>query len=107
MDNSLLGMNKEKNFAYHEVLTDSDNCVKDIARLLSLGVESEEIVDQSGVVVKPSAPIVDKCWEVVYPKADRTQFPDIEDWNNLLPEEYKAVTEHKRHNCKYVDSYGG
>ena len=95
MDNSLLGMNKEKNFAYHEVLTDSDNCVKDIARLLSLGVESEEIVDQSGVVVKPSAPIIDKCWEVVYPKADRTQFPDIEDWNNLLPEEYKVITEHK------------
>ena len=45
MDNSLLRMNQEKNFAYHEVLTDSDNCVKDIARLLVLGVESEEIVD--------------------------------------------------------------
>lgn len=95
MDNSLLGMNKEKNFAYHEILTDSDNCVKDLAKLLALGVESEEIIDQSGIVVKPSTPIQDKCWEVVYPKADRTQFPDIEDWNNLLPEEYKAVTEHK------------
>ena len=95
MDNSLLGMNKEKNFAYHEILTDSDNCVKDLAKLLALGVESEEIIDQSGIVVKPSAPIQDKCWEVVYPKADRTQFPDIEDWNNLLPEEYRAVTEHK------------
>lgn len=94
-DKALLSMNNERNFAYYEVLTDSDNCVKDIARLLSLGIESEEIIDQSGVVVKPSAPIIDKCWEVVYPKADRTQFPNIEDWNNLLPEEYKVITNHK------------
>jgi hypothetical protein len=95
MDNSLLSMNLEKNFVYHEVLTDSDNAVKDIARLLALGVESEEIVDESGVVVKPATPIIDKCWEVVYPAADRVLFPDIEDWNKLLPEEYKEVTDHK------------
>ncbi len=95
MDNSLLSMNLEKNFVYHEVLTDSDNAVKDIARLLSLGTESEEIIDDSGVVVKPATPIIDKCWEVVYPKEDRTKHPEIEDWNNLLPEEYKKVTEDK------------
>lgn len=95
MDNNLLRMNNEKNFVYHEILTDSDNAVKDIARLLSLGVESEEILDEAGVIIKPAAPIVDKCWEVVYPKADRVQFPNIEDWNKLLPEEYKAVTSHK------------
>lgn len=88
-------MNLEKNFVYHEVLTDSDNAVKDIARLLALGVESEEIIDDSGVVVKPAAPIIDKCWEVVYPKEDRTKHPEIEDWNNLLPEEYQSVTEDK------------
>ena len=95
MDNSLLSMNLEKNFAYHEVLTDSDNAVKDVARLLALGVESEEIIDESGVVVKPATPIIEKCWEVVYPAADRVLFPDIEDWNKLLPEEYKEVTDHK------------
>lgn len=95
MDNSLLRMNQEKNFAYHEVLTDSDNCVKDIARLLSLGVESEEIIDSSGVVVKPATPIIDKCWEVVYPKADRILFPNIGDWNQLLPDEYREITNHK------------
>lgn len=95
MENSLLSINLEKNFAFHEVLTDSDNAVKDIARLLALGVESEEIKDELGVVVKPSVPVVDKCWEVVYPVADRTAFPKIEDWNNLLPSEYKQVTEQK------------
>lgn len=95
MENPLLSMNLEKNFVYHEVLTDSDNAVKDIARLLALGVESEEIVDESGVVVKPATPIIDKCWEVVYPKADRTKHPEIEDWNRLLPEEYKKVTDDK------------
>jgi hypothetical protein len=95
MDNSLLSMNAEKNFAYHEVLTDSDNAVKDIARLLALGVESEEIIDDSGVVVKPAVPIVDRCWEVIYPKEDRTKFPTIQDWDNLLPEEYKEVTDYK------------
>ena len=67
MDNSLISMNAEKNFAYHEVLTDSDNAVKDVARLLALGVESEEIIDDSNVVVKPAVPIVDRCWEVVFP----------------------------------------
>ncbi|AGF59576.1 hypothetical protein B0P06_006042 [Clostridium saccharoperbutylacetonicum] len=95
MDNSLLSMNLEKNFVYHEVLTDSDNAVKDIARLLALGTESEEIIDASGTLVKPATPIIDKCWEVVYPKEDRTKHPEIEDWNNLLPEEYKKVTEDK------------
>lgn len=95
MDQSLLRMNKEKNFTYHEVLTDSDNAVKDIARILALGSESEEIIDESGTVIKPSIPIIDQCWEVVYPKADRTLFPNIEDWNKLQPEEYKVVTDHK------------
>lgn len=92
MDNSLLKMNLEKNFTYHEILTDSDNIVKDLARLLALSSESEEIVDNSGVVVKPAAPIPEKCWEVIYPKADRTDFPTIGDWNQLLPEEYREVT---------------
>lgn len=100
MDNNLLRMNNEKNFVYHEILTDSDNAVKDIARLLALGVESEEILDEAGVIIKPAAPIVDKCWEVVYPKADRVQFPNIEDWNKLLPDEYKEVTGHKINKIK-------
>jgi len=95
MDNSLLSMNLEKNFVYHEILTDSDNAVKDIARLLALGIESDEIIDESNTVVKPATPIIDRCWEVVYPQADRVLFPDIEDWNKLLPEEYKEVTGHK------------
>ena len=86
---------KEKNFVYHEILTDSENIIKDIARLLALGYESDEIIDNSGTVVKPTAPIMDKCWEIVYPKIDRVLFPDIEDWDKLLPDEYKAATDNQ------------
>jgi hypothetical protein len=85
-----------ENFAYYEILTDSDNIVKDISRLLTLGIESEEIIDSSGKVVKPANPIIDECWQIVYPAVDRTANNikvDVDDWNNLLPEEYKAVTE--------------
>ena len=83
----------EKDFAYHEILTDSNNIVKDIAKLLAMGIESEEITDEYGDVVKIASPVIDKCWEVVYPKQDKVSFPNIGDWENLLPEEYKAVTD--------------
>lgn len=85
----------KKDFVYHEISTDSDNIVKDIARLLAMGIESEEIRDEFGVVVKPASPIKEKCWEVIYPVEDKTAFPEVEDWNNLLPEEYAAITQHK------------
>ena len=78
---------KSTDFVYHEILTDSENIVKDIARLLALGTESAEIKDNSGTIVKPSSPIVNKCWEVVYPARDKNSFPDVEDWNNLLSQE--------------------
>jgi|GEM_PF-7054244 len=95
MDNSLLSMNLEQNFTYHEVLTDSDNAVKDIAKLLALGVESEEIREEK-TILKAATPVIDECWEVVYPKIDRADFSDkVEDWNNLLPEEYKIITNAK------------
>lgn len=84
---------KSTDFAYHEILTDSENIIKDISRLLTLGIESEEIKDSSGVIVKPSGPIVDKCWEVVYPARDKNKFPNVEDWNNLFPDEFKEITE--------------
>ena len=84
---------KSTDFAYHEILTDSENIVKDIARLLSLGIESPELKDKSGTIIKPAGPIVNKCWEVVYPARDRNAFTDVEDWNNLLSDEFKKVTE--------------
>ena len=84
---------KSTDFAYHEILTDSENIVKDIARLLSLGIESPELKDNSGTIIKPAGPIVNKCWEVVYPARDRNAFTDVEDWNNLLSDEFKKVTE--------------
>ena len=90
----------EKDFAYHEVYTDSNNVIKDIARLLALGIESEEIIDESGIVIKPTSPIVDKCWKVVYPTPVKTLFPDVQDWDNLLPDEYKAITNHQIESAK-------
>ena len=86
----------DKNFVYHEVATDSKSFLADIGRLLALGTESQEIRNENNVVVKAAEPIVDKCWSVVYPVvADRTIFPEVLDWDNLLPSEYKKVTEYQ------------
>lgn len=90
-----LKMKVEKDFASHEIYSDSDNIIKDISKLLTLGIESDEIIDETGTVVKPASPVIDKCWSVVYPKVDKTLFPNIQDWDALLPDEYKAVTIHQ------------
>lgn len=82
----------EKNFRYHEFYTDSENFVRDIARLLAMGYTTDAIVDGAGNVVKPSLPVIDGNWEIVYPKIDKREFPDVEDWDRLTPEEYDQVT---------------
>lgn len=83
-----------EDFAYYEILTDSDNILKDISRLLTLGIRSDEIIDSSGTVRKEANPIVGENWEVVYPAINRNSNDvNVDDWDNLLPKEYKAVTE--------------
>lgn len=83
-----------EDFAYYEILTDSDNILKDISRLLTLGIRSDEIIDSSGTVRKEANPIVGENWQVVYPAINRNSDDvNVDDWDNLLPKEYKAVTE--------------
>ncbi len=82
----------EKEFRYHEFYTDSENFVKDIARLLALGVSTEAVTDVAGNIVKPSLPIVDDNWKIIYPAVDKLQFSDVEDWERLTPEEYDRIT---------------
>ena len=86
----------DKNFVYHEISTDTKSFLSDIGRLLALGTESQEIRDENNIVVKSAEPIVDRCWTVVYPTiTDRTLFPEVLDWDNLLPSEYKKITEYQ------------
>lgn len=82
----------EKNFRYHEFYTDSENFVKDVAKLLALGYATDAIADVVGNIIKPSLPIIDSNWTIVYPAIDKRQFPEVEDWARLTPEEYEKVT---------------
>lgn len=82
----------EKEFRYHEFYTDSENFVRDIARLLALGISTDAIADENGEIIRPSLPMVESNWTIVYPAIDKRQFPDVEDWERLTPEEYEIVT---------------
>lgn len=82
----------EKNFKYHEFYTDSENFVKDIARLLALGYTTEAITNEEGDEVRPSIPVIDGNWQIVYPAVDKREFPEVEDWDRLTPAEYELVT---------------
>ena len=86
---------KEKNFRYHEFYTDSENFLKDISKLLSLGYESETIEDDKGNVIKEPLPNINENWEMIYPVVDKIEFPEVQDWDKLTPAEYKKVTYHQ------------
>ena len=82
----------EKDFRYYEFYTDSENFVRDVTRLLALGMTTEAVVDGEGNTVKPSLPMVDSSWQIVYPAVDKREFPNVEDWDRLTPAEYEEVT---------------
>lgn len=82
----------EKNFKYYEFYTDSENFVKDTARLLALGYTTDAVVSDGGDIIKPSLPVVDGNWQIVYPAIDKREFPEVEDWDRLTPTEYELVT---------------
>lgn len=82
----------EKDFRYYEFYTDSENFVRDVARLLALGMTTDAVIDDEGNIVKPSLPIIDSNWQIVYPAVDKREFPEVEDWDRLTPAEYEAVT---------------
>lgn len=59
--------NEIRDFTYHEFKTDSDNFVKDIAKMLAIGCYSESVVGPGGDILKPSGASVEYNWQIVNP----------------------------------------
>lgn len=78
---------KYKAYRYHEGLCSTKDIVKELAKVLSVGVCSNEVKDVNGKVLLPSFVLQKKNWDIVYPKPDTTINVD---WDNMSPEEYQA-----------------
>lgn len=72
-------------FKYYEGLCSSGDFPKEIAKVLALGVKSEEIRDAEGNLLEDSCLLVSKNWDIVYPQPDNANL-DPED---MTIEEYK------------------
>lgn len=62
--------NEIQDFSYHEFKTDSDNFVKDMAKLFSLGKYSKEILSNSGEIIKKAGVSIEYNWYITYPAAN-------------------------------------
>lgn len=62
--------NEIRDFTYHEFKTDSDNFVKDIAKMLAIGCYSQGVTDAGGEELKPSGASIEYNWQIVNPAPD-------------------------------------
>lgn len=85
--------NEIKDFTFHEFKTDSDNFVKDISKLLSLGVFSKEVKNSSGQVVKRENASIEHNWHIVYPAPNFELITrDVSSFEELDGKEYSTIT---------------
>ena len=66
--------NKYRKFRYYEGVCSSGDFLKELAKVLSLGVKNDSIKDDDGNLVQGS-PIRDLNWDIVYPLVDRNFDP--------------------------------
>lgn len=78
---------KYKSYRYYEGLCSTKDIVKELAKVLSIGVRSNEVKDVEGNTLLPPFILQSKNWDIVYPKPDSTINID---WDNMTAEEYKA-----------------
>ena len=78
---------KYKSYRYYEGLCSTKDIVKELAKVLSIGVRSNEVKDVEGNTLLEPFILQSKNWDVVYPKPDSTLNID---WNNMTADEYKA-----------------
>ena len=78
---------KYKSYRYYEGLCSTKDIVKELAKVLSIGVRSNEVKDVEGNTLLSPFILQSKNWDIVYPKADSTINID---WNNMTAEEYKS-----------------
>ena len=55
---------------YYEGTTSADTIVKDLAKVLCVGVQDDAIVDTDGTILKRKQLIKELNWDIVYPKPD-------------------------------------
>lgn len=85
--------NEIRDFTFHEFKTDSDNFVKDLSKLLSLGAFAKEARDKSGHVVKAENASIEYNWHIVYPAPNfELSGRDVKSFEELDGKEYSAIT---------------
>lgn len=84
--------NIKEDFTYLEFYTNGENFVRDIAATVTLSVSNKKVEDGSGNIVRDSLPSVYDNWKLVYPPVDRSKFTSVDNWDQLTPEEYNAIT---------------
>lgn len=78
---------KFKSYRYHEGLCSTKDVVKELAKVLSIGVRSQEVKDGNGNILLEPFILQRKNWDIVYPKPDSTLSIDK---NNMTAEDYKT-----------------
>lgn len=77
---------KYKSYRYYEGLCSTKDIVKELAKVLSIGVRSSEIKDTEGNTLLAPFILQSKNWDIVYPKPDSTINID---WSNVTADDYK------------------
>lgn len=78
---------KYKSYRYYEGLCSTKDIVKELAKVLSIGVRSNEVKDTEGNTLLPPFILQSKNWDIVYPKPDSSINID---WDNMTADDYKA-----------------
>lgn len=76
-----------KPYRYYEGTCSVKDFLKELAKVLSVGVRSSEIKDSSGNTLLEPLVLQSKNWDIVYPAPDSSFTADL---NNLTADEYKA-----------------
>lgn len=83
-------------YKYLEGTTSADTVLKDLTKIMCTAVRTKEI-KEGGKVIKNPEVIINRNWDVVYPKADKfsEDLRDIMDWSRLTPEEFVKKVIHQ------------
>lgn len=77
---------KYKSYRYYEGLCSTKDIIKELSKVLSIGVRSNQVKNADGSVLLDSFILQSKNWDVVYPAPDSTITVDA---TNMTADEYK------------------
>jgi len=79
---------------YYEGTSSANTFIKDLAKVLSTAVKTEAVLDTNGQVIRDREIIIDKNWDIVYPKPQR-ELLNVMDWSALTPAEFATKIENQ------------